>query len=100
MGLLKRLVLAIEKIANKKEDYAALERFLDSVIEKQAFYHHKARMEEMRVRYLELKSREKLNISLKESEKEEIKIWEEMFSETEKLTYPNNEHHTSGSQTT
>jgi hypothetical protein len=83
MGLLKRLVVAIEKIADRGDDYSELGRLLNNAMLVQSDIQMKLRMmerkENMRDRYHWLKSKQKQGKQMEDSELYEIEIGKEMF---------------------
>lgn len=83
MGLLKRLVVAIEKIADRKDDYSELGRLLNNAMRVQADGQMKLRMmerkENMRNRFNWLLAKQKQGKPMEDSELHEIEIGKKMF---------------------
>jgi hypothetical protein len=83
MGLLKRLVVAIEKIADKKDDYTEFGKLLNNAMRVQGEQGMKIRMmerkENMRDRYHWLKSKQAQGKQMEDSELHEIEIGSKMF---------------------
>ena len=83
MNLFKRLVIALEKIADKKNDYQELSKELKDVmifnIRLQEKMMERLRVAEIQRRYFYLK--EKHQETLTEDEKTEISVWETKFKD-------------------
>ncbi len=83
MNLFKRLVIALEKIADKKNDYQELSKELKDVmifnIRLQEKMMGRLKIAEIQRRYFYLK--EKNQETLTEDEKTEISVWETNFKD-------------------
>ena len=83
MNLFKRLVIALEKIADKKNDYQELSKELKDVmifnIRLQEKMMERLKIAEIQRRYFYLK--EKNQETLTEDEKTEISVWETKFKD-------------------
>lgn len=88
MGLLKRLVVAIEKIADRKDDYSELGRIFNNAMRIQGENSMRLQQENRRAnmfdRYLWLQSKQKQGKPMEDSELHEIEIGNEMFNSEEK----------------
>jgi len=81
MNLLKRLVIALEKIADKKENYQALSNELKEVLifntRLQEKMMGRLKIADLQKRYFYLKEKE----TLTQDEKTEILVWENNFKD-------------------
>ena len=88
MGLLKRLVIAIEKIADKKDDYTELNKTISNILREQRktsiILQQENRRSNVYDRYMWLKSKEKQGKPLEDSELHEIEIGNEMFPDAKR----------------
>lgn len=79
MGLFKRMVIALEKIADKKPiDASQMEVILTKVFINMSQYEEAEKIKKMQRRYCDLKLKEKSNEELTDDEKKQIVIGDQM----------------------
>ena len=85
MGLFKRLVVALETIANKKEDFSGIEKVLKNVIELQAKAQRRMRKiekrEGMAQRYAHLQELKANGDKMSVTEEKELELGKTIFDE-------------------